>query len=276
MDASSPDWTACMESPDWTSEELEAFREVKKRLRADGVPESRCGDREVVLTTMCSKLRPDKAMQKFKEFYGILDEYTLDPAGGGLCELEAGDWGEIEHFWDRYSVAGRDRGGRGVMWINGGRTEIAEEQALVRTSCLFYYAAHADMVTLREGITMVIDTSDAPASKVGNERKLQKTWQAYPLRPQNIFIVGASFFKRLTINALIKFATLVTSNKVIGRVQFVELPGVREAIGPEDMPSKHGGTERPPVRDWVQARLARFPALPDGWFESGRSPGLPR
>lgn len=258
MDASSSDWTA---------EELEAFREVKRRLLAARVAESRLGDRELVLTTMCSKLRPEKAVQKFVDFCGILDEYALDPAGGGLREVEAGDWTEIEKFWDRYSVTGRDRGGRGIMWINGGRTEIEEERALVRTSCLFYCASHADMATLRGGVTLVIDTTAAPASKVGNERKLQKTWQSYPLRPQNIFIVGASFIKRLTINALIKFASLFSSNKILGRVQFVELPEVRAAIGPEDMPAKYGGAARPPVRDWVKARLAGFPALPDGWFE---------
>lgn len=254
-------------SPEWSAEELDAFREVKRRLLADGVPEGRLGDREVVLTTMCSKLRPDKAVAKFGDFFGILDEYQLDPGKGGFRELEASDWAEIDQFWDRYSVTGRDVGGRGIMWINGGRTEVEEEQRLVRTSCMFYYAAHADMVTLRDGITMVIDTSNAPTSKVGNERKLQRTWQAYPLRPQNIFIVGASFIKRLTINALIKIASLVTSNKVIGRVQFVELPGVRQAIGEEDMPAQHGGKERPPVKEWVKARLAGFPTLPDGWFE---------
>ena len=255
--------------PDWTSEELDAFREVKRRLLASGIAAARLGDREVTLTTMASKLRVDKAVEKFGEFFGILDEYMLDSGGGGFAEVEGGSsWDELAPFWDRYSVAGRDLGGHSVMWINGGRTEVDEEQRLVRTSCLYYYACHADMATLRGGLTMVIDTTNAPSSKVGNERKLQKTWQAYPLRPQNIFIVGASFLKRLTINALIKLASLVTSNKVIGRVQFVEMPGVRTAIGPDDMPSQHGGKTRPDVKEWIEARLASFPRLPDGWFES--------
>ena len=239
---------------------------MKRRLLASGIAVARLGDREVVVTTMASKLRVDKAVAKFTDYLGILDEYHLDSGGGGFAEVEGGSsWDDLESFWHRYSVAGRDLGGHSIMWINGGRTEVEEEQRLVRSSILYYYACHADMVTLRGGLTMVLDV--AYTSNVGNERKLQNTWQAYPLRPQNIFIVGAGYIKRLAINALIKLVSIVSSNKVIGRVQFVELPGVRAAISEDNMPAQHGGKARPAVKEWIEARLASFPKLPCGWFE---------
>ena len=53
-----------------------------------------------------------------------------------------------------------------------------------------------DLVSLRNGITLVIDTSNAPKKKVGNERKLQVAWQNYPTRPQHIFIMGTSALTR--------------------------------------------------------------------------------
>ena len=79
-------------SPEWSAEELDAFREVKRRLLADGVPEGRLGDREVVLTTMCSKLRPDKAVAKFGDFFGfgcsVLSGSTFDlPLGSPTASL---------------------------------------------------------------------------------------------------------------------------------------------------------------------------------------------
>ena len=60
---------------------------------------------------------------------------------------------------------------------------------------LYWMSVHSDIETLRRGCTFVIDTSKQSATPVGNERKLQKTWQSLPLRPQHVFIVGASFVK---------------------------------------------------------------------------------
>ena len=91
--------------------------------------------------------------------------------------------------------------------------------ACVRAGILYWMSVHSDMVSLRGGCTFVIDSTNAPDRKVGNERKLQKTWQSLPLRPQNLYIVGASFVKRLFINALIKFASVFSNSKVLARIQ---------------------------------------------------------
>ena len=109
------------------------------------------------------------------------------------------------------------------MWVNGGLTREEDESRLIRTSCLMFLSCHADLHTLRNGITMCIDTSTAPDERVGNERKLQETWQAYPVRPQHFFIIGASPTKRLFINALLKVVATFSSSKVIQRLRFVEV-----------------------------------------------------
>lgn len=56
---------------------------------------------------------------------------------------------------------------------------------------LYWMAVHSDITTLRNGITFVIDIGNKPDKTIGNERKLQATWQSMALRPQHIFIVGA-------------------------------------------------------------------------------------
>jgi hypothetical protein len=98
---------------------------------------------------------------------------------------------------------------------------------------------------------------------VGNERKLQGTWQSYPLRPQNIFILGASATKRLFINALLKLVAAFSSSKVIQRVSFVEIDAVQQEVPMERMPAKYGGQPSSVApqhtRAWVERRLAAFP-----------------
>ena len=45
------------------------------------------------------------------------------------------------------------------------------------------------------------------------------SYQSLPLRPQNLYIVGAGLLKRLAINALIKFASVFSNSKVLARIQ---------------------------------------------------------
>ena len=263
------DNTSDSEMDSYTAEELRCFRAVKLALLADGIPAPRISDTMLVITTMCSKMRVEKAVAKFKECSSILDEYALDPQGGGYDEIWKRDWAELEPFWSRYASCGVDRGGSAVLWIRGGdKTLPEEEQALVRTGFLAWAAVHSDLHTLRRGTTMIIDTTAASAEKVGNERKLQKVWQSYPLRPQNIFIVGAGVIKRVAITALIKFASLFTSNKVLSRIRFTgDMEPVKAAIALEQMPTYVSQVEREEMSVWVRRRLSEFPQLPDSWDE---------
>eukprot|EP01043_Picozoa_sp_COSAG02_P047574 COSAG02_NODE_4575_length_5203_cov_1.801528_3_plen_287_part_00 len=174
------------EPEQFTQEELGAFEAVRVALLADGVAANMIGEAMLVVTCMNCKLRVDNAVEKYKEFLGVLELYGL----GTPLDLLAQSFDHIDSFFSRFSICGdnKDKEGRSVMWINGGLTREEDESRLIRTSCLMFLACHADLVTLREGITMCIDTSTAPDEKVGNERKLQETWQAYPVRPQHFFI----------------------------------------------------------------------------------------
>ena len=80
---------------------------------------------------------------------------------------------------------------------------------LSQAGTLYYLAVHSDLASLREGITFVVDTTKSPAKPVGNERKLQKTWQSYPLRPQNLFIVGHFLYLPLYCKPLSVFLSIV-------------------------------------------------------------------
>lgn len=245
----------------FTPEELAAFRNVKHELNSVEGHEA-ISDREVVIFTLISKLRVDKAIGKCKDYLKILSDYSVQPK----CldpEDKTFDLTNCRQFLDNYRVCGRDKAGRSAMWIQGSEkgVEPKDEGLVVQAGTLYYLAVHSDLVSLREGITFVIDTSKSPAKPKGNERKLQKTWQSYPLRPQNIFIVGASWLKKIFINGLIKFASLFTKNKVIDRISFVGMDVVRKHFDEENMPHCHGGAEKPAVEEWVLSRLAAFRKL---------------
>ena len=128
------------------------------------------------------------------------------------------------------------------MWIRGGRKcQPANEREHVMAGhmcvpvcrpavrararcpmlrCRYFVAVHSGFKEMREGITFIIDsTDDNMTQRVGNEQKLQKTYvpqalpavllcnnlnsyQAFPLRPQALFIAGAGFVKRTSVSRL--------------------------------------------------------------------------
>ena len=110
-----------------------------------------------------------------------------------------------------FCVVGRSKTGLSVMWVQGGTTLPSMEADLVSVSMNYYMAVHSDLKTLRNGVVFVIDTSNNPDKKVGNESKMQKFFSALPIRPQHFFIVGASWVKRLFINSLLLIARAFTS-----------------------------------------------------------------
>jgi hypothetical protein len=176
----------------------------------------------------------------------------------------SGDWKEHHYYFNNYAAAGRDKGDRSIMWIQGreGGVPVHEEKACVRSAVLFVLAVHADLKTLREGLTFVIDaTNTSNSAKVGNERKMQAAWQSYPLRPQNIFILGTGPIKRFFINALIAFAALVTKSKVIARIQFADLEDVKKILPLASLPQYCGGAGGgvTDIHEWVRLRIQNFP-----------------
>jgi len=245
---------------EFTDEEIAACKSVKAELkRIDLEGGEALTDREIVIFTLISKLRVEKTVERCKDFLKVLKQYNIDYRKLHP-EYDGFDVTPNRKFFNAYQVCGRDVAGRGIMWIEGNEEGIQpkDEAVVVQTGTMYYMAVHCDLPSLRNGITFVIDTSKNPVKPVGNERKLQKTWQSLPLRPQNIFIMGAGFFKKLFINALIKFASMFTKNKVIERVSFVGMKTVRKHIDEANMPEAHGGAKRQTPEAWTLGRLVAF------------------
>ena len=161
------------------------------------------------------------------------------------------------------AVCGKDSLNRQIFWIVGGQVQAHEEVAAVRAGWFFFLSVHADDVSLRRGVTFVIDVSRGGGQqKVGNEKKLQRTWQSYPLRPQRILIMGATYIKRLLINGLLKFASLFSKNKVLERVRFATVDEVVKECGERNVPSYISGEGvgvKGDVAEWVKGRMEGFP-----------------
>ena len=69
---------------------------------------------------MNCKLRVESAVEKYKEFLGVLELYGL----GTPHDLLTQSFDVIDAFFPRFSICGdnRDKEGRSVMWINGALT----------------------------------------------------------------------------------------------------------------------------------------------------------
>ena len=215
--------------------------------------------REVAMVTLITKLRVEKAVAKYKQLLDVLKQYGLSMSS--LYENEELLLAKLGDKWAaNYLVAGVDKGGRSAMWLSASEpSKLSEEQTVVHSGIMYWQAVHSDITTLRDGCTFVIDTSKQKVlKKVGNERKLQKTWQSLPLRPQNLFIVGASFLRKIFLNALISFASVFSNSKVLARIQFVEMDSVKECFDPQELPHELGGHKRPDVSSWIFSRLRAY------------------
>lgn len=260
---------------DFTDEEIAAVRETKRLLTEEhGLPHSKLSKRELFIVTLNCKLRPETAAIKYKKWLQAISEYGLhsfDDVWEGLSDDPNSDemWDKLKANFSPFAGCGRDKLDRAVFWIKGRPVVPDEERIHIRCTCIYYIAIHADLISLRNGITFVIDTTHNPMEKlVGNERKLQKVYQSVPLRPQRIFILGTSFIKRVVINAIISFASLFTSEKVIDRIRFVELDEVRASVADESLPAYIGGGggglhSQEDLLCWIRQRLRDIYRVPD-------------
>lgn len=266
-------------STEWTAEEVAAAKETKRLLQAHKTFEqSFLSDREIFLATVNCKFRPEKACEKMVKWTGEMKASfginSFDEVYAGLGAAGEGpdeEWARVGQCLTAYAGCGLDKHGRSIMWIRSRPTTKDEERDAVRCGVIYFTAIHADLTSMREGITFVIDTTEnSSMGKTGNESKMQRVYQSIPLRPQHIFILGAGWFKRAVINALIRIASLFTSDKVIDRVRFATLPDVIKEVDVSSLPvymheeALGGGiVENDQVISYVRRRLANFPAVPD-------------
>jgi len=264
---------------EWTTEEVAAAKETKRLLQAHAkFDQNFLSDREIFLSTVNCKFRPEKACEKIVKWTGEMKSNfginSFEEVFAGLGRAGEGsdeEWARLGKCLTAYAGCGLDKSGRSIMWIRSRPTTVDEERDAVRCGVIYFTAIHADLTSMREGITFVIDTTEnSDMGKTGNESKLQRVYQSIPLRPQHIFIMGAGWFKRAFINTIIRIASLFTSDKVIDRVRFATLEEVLKDIDVEALPvymhaeARGGGLcENDQVIAWVRRRLQNFPTIPD-------------
>ena len=248
----------------YTSEELDAMQIVYDKLTQDEkMASSRIGLRALALTTIVSKLRVDEAVEKYKKFFTALEACDVDSLSFSDTDVDSflADPTILKQIAS-YHPCGTDYDGRSVMWIVSSEILVGEERAATQTGILYWLAIHADDKSIRQGITFCIDTSRQKSlSKHGNEKKLQKVNQSYPLRPQSIMIAGASTIMRVSINVLIKIASIFTKQKILDRIEFVTVEQASKSIPKPSIPKYLGGPGGgiDNTAEWVSKRLHSFP-----------------
>jgi hypothetical protein len=244
----------------YSEEELATMRLVQQELKEkDGLKSINL--RFLAYTVLVSKNRSEEAIKKYRQFLK-----ATKPCGVDLVETDQDLWKDpqVHQFLREFYVpCGMDYEGRQIMWIRGDKPIPPELEATsVRAGILYVLAIHGDVKSLREGITFVIDTSKRGSFKsVGNESKLQKVNQSYPLRPQAILIAGASPTMRIVINGLIRIASLFTKQKILQRIHFVSLEQAMESIPKQSGPAYLGGGGGG-IEDLVEWTKRRYESLP--------------
>lgn len=269
-------------SPDaFTEDEIKALRETKALLLSpDGkykMKPEEISPRELMVVLMNCKCRVDEAAMKYHRWHevvalgvglpsipAVFNDGLIGPNAEKIKGTDVEKWSLMT-----FRCVGRDSCNRSIMWIYTNKIPPAEEQNCVRASFVYFVASHADLRTMRRGLTFVLDT-DANDWKDshGNEAKMQKIWQCMPLRSQRIFILGANVIKRVLINAALAIASLFTKEKVLRRIKFAELDEVKKEITEENLPIYKGGKNAGVTQDdallkHLSDRLASFPKLPD-------------
>eukprot|EP00534_Pseudo-nitzschia_fraudulenta_P010971 CAMPEP_0201208482 /NCGR_PEP_ID=MMETSP0851-20130426/176479_1 /ASSEMBLY_ACC=CAM_ASM_000631 /TAXON_ID=183588 /ORGANISM="Pseudo-nitzschia fraudulenta, Strain WWA7" /LENGTH=307 /DNA_ID=CAMNT_0047497035 /DNA_START=196 /DNA_END=1119 /DNA_ORIENTATION=- len=250
----------------YEEEELEAMRNVRTQLiEKHKIDPNRIGLKTLALTTIVTKLRVEEAASKYATYLEMVgacgvaslhDEAVLTMSHEKLKKLQ--------NRLDSYATCGPDSQGRSIMWVKGQKEAypVEEETEIVTAAIMYHTAIHADALSLRKGITFIIDTSQKPAKKAKNDQKLQKTWQAMPMRPQTMLIAGASLPLRVVINSLIAVASLFTKQKVLDRIKFVKIQDAFDSVPKTSAPAYLGGGGGgiEDIVQWTKQRIDNFPA----------------
>lgn len=244
----------------YTQEELEAIRQVRDKLvQEHGVDESRLSLIFLAVATINTKLRVDATCKKVQKVLDIMKDLGCP---NGMSD-EALWRPEAVSELATYAPCGQNHQGAATTWIRTGNQVPKEEERKHVHACIMHFlASHADPISLRNGITFVIDVTIQPKGpKIGNENTLQSFWQSFPQRPQCIMIAGTNTLTRVLVNAAIRLASLFTKQKVLDRIKFVTVEEAKECIPLESAPVYCGG-EGGGIEDmalWVQDRLAALP-----------------
>jgi len=286
--------TTTNSSFEYTNDEINTIQQVYNKLKNDNdntILNNYCPTmislRVLALTTIVCKLRIEESIEKYKKFcmaiktcnvhsLSFIDEITNidDDTNTTTTTTTTTTNNNNDIFTDTnvmkqfqsYAPCGTDYNNRSIMWIKGKGNGIlpTEETYSIQAGILYWLAIHADDTSIHDGITFIIDTSSSnnnSRTKHGNESKIQKVHQSYPMRPKCIQIAGANKFTRLTINALIKVASMFTKQKILQRIEFVTVQDAFDSIPKQSAPKYLGGNggNIDNVEQWVKERIMSFP-----------------
>mmetsp|Transcript_6415 Transcript_6415/g.8675 ORF Transcript_6415/g.8675 Transcript_6415/m.8675 type:complete len:288 (-) Transcript_6415:142-1005(-) len=245
----------------YTEEELTAMRETHSLLvEAHNVDPSRIGLKFLALVTIVSKLRTERAAEKYKKFLDIAESCGLP----GLTD----DYYKIEALPDlkNYQVAGKTLDGRCINWVKGrGFVRVEDEKIHVEAVLMYCMAVHADPVSLREGIDFITIPANPKPAKIGNEKKIKNLYSSFPMRPQKIVIGSKSVAMKILAKGMIAVSALFSSNKLLKRLHFMSEEEIIASYPKESVPKIYGGDAGgwdSSIEEWVKVRLENIP-LPE-------------
>ena len=148
----------------FTDEEIKAARETKALLLDTTGPHKMNPEevtaRELMLVVCNCKLRPKEAAKKYQRWHDVLKEGTglssLSAAFDGIgrnAENLKDDKERVAYSLEVFKAQGRDTHDRGIMWINATKIPPERELMAVKNAIVYFTACHADLKSLRRGMT---------------------------------------------------------------------------------------------------------------------------
>lgn len=264
----------CQDTDDslYSTIEIECFKECKRRLEAQSIPISL---REMVLTCYVANLAAEEAAMKYVKWLEGLKEFGFKSFAEAWGDIPRNGkphvaWDEIAFRFRNYAACGKDTRGSSVFWVRANDEGIVlpgEEISAIRAGLVYTLAMHADLATLRQGVTFVIDIKEFDISKHKRNSKLENYRQSLPVRPIRIFILGANIFTKALINSIISVAKMVSQNELFSKISFADIDEVTQEIPAASLPLYRGGqgggiSTNEELISWTQSRLANFTLLP--------------
>jgi len=244
----------------YKEEELEAMRQVRTLLVEEhGVPESKIGNYFLAIVTINCKLRVEETVTKIMKLLEVMEQLGVSEG------IDDKLWKpESNHELKTFAPCGTNFSGASTVWVVGGSHVSKENEAAhVYASIMHYMASHADAISLRQGITFVVDVTKTkdPEGRIGNEGLIQSFYQALPQRPQQIYIAGTNSVTRAIVNTSIKLASVFIKQKILDRIKFVTVDEAKEAIPMSSVPKYIGGMAGgiDNIEDHIKARLELIP-----------------
>lgn len=253
----------------YTLEEIKSMKEVYKNLtEQQSIDPKRIGLRALALITIISKSNVPLASDKYVKLLNALQICGVDSLR--LSDNEVDNLmndKNIVDFIDTFSLCGQDHEDRSILWIKyrNQRFPPETERAYCISRILYWLASHADNKTIHEGVTTIVDLSGEKQPHgygYGDEHKIKKLHQAFPMRPQTVKLAGARYLIQILLNFVIMVVFAITRSNALKRIKFITLDEAIKSTPIENAPGyiKIGGEIADNNRkEWIRERILCLP-----------------